>query len=68
MLLTIGVLAFGFMLGVHASFAEVFSLLPPPGVAPEYASLQDSYTTWMWRGAAVAIVGLCTAMWLGQRD
>lgn len=54
MLLTTGVLAFGFMLGVHFMAAHTFSALPPLWQAPEYAHLQSLYETVMQTGVIVA--------------
>lgn len=70
MLLTTGVLAFGFMLGVHYFAAATFNALPPLTQVPEYAPLQETYNFVMKAGLFVSggslIAGV--ALELGGRD
>lgn len=70
MLLTLGILAFGFMLGVHFFAAHTFSMLPPLQDAPEYAPLQrlyrDSMDTGLFVAGGALVVGF--ALELRGRD
>jgi hypothetical protein len=58
MLMTVGLLAFGFMLGVHFYAAHTFGVLPPLAFNPEYQPLQSLYNTTMKYGTVVALAGL----------
>lgn len=58
MLMTAGLLAFGFMLGTHWYAAHTFGVLPPLRFNPEYQPLQTLYNQAMLYGLLVALAGL----------
>lgn len=59
MLMTLGILAFGFMLGVHWFAGNTFGLLPPQSMfGTDYGVLQTVYNRAMIAGVTAAVVGL----------
>jgi len=66
--LTVGILAFGFMLGVHFYAATTMNQIPPATASSVGAlqTLTETYDNAMRGGTVVAIVGIAGSILVGE--